>query len=110
MAWTVYPQCPIRDTEYVGIYVDILVDIKSMWKFFPERFCFGLFYLLGWPKCLFGFFHKMLQKNPNERFGQANISLFTYLFRLCGVLVAACRIFIAACGLLVVACMWDLVT
>ena len=43
MAWTVYPQCPIRDTEYVGIYVDILVDIKSMWKFFPERFCFGLF-------------------------------------------------------------------
>lgn len=32
---------PIRtvgDTEYVGIV--ILVDIKRMWKFFPELSCF----------------------------------------------------------------------
>ena len=28
--------------------------------------------LLGWPKSLFGFFHKILQKNPNEVFGQPN--------------------------------------
>ena len=28
---------------------------------------------LGWPKCLFGFFHKTLQKNSNKLFGQPNI-------------------------------------
>ena len=26
------------DIECVGVYVDILADIKSMWKFFPEFF------------------------------------------------------------------------
>lgn len=34
---------PIRKigyTEYVGIVVGILVDIKRMWKFFPELSCF----------------------------------------------------------------------
>ena len=29
---------------------------------------------MDWPKSLFGFFHKMLQKNPNELFGQPNYS------------------------------------
>ena len=29
---------------------------------------------IGWPKSLFGFFHKMLQKNPNDLFGQPNKS------------------------------------
>jgi len=29
---------------------------------------------LGWPKSLFEFFHYILQKNPNELFGQANSS------------------------------------
>ena len=29
-------------------------------------------YLLGWPKSLFGFFHNILEKNPNELFGQTN--------------------------------------
>ena len=29
--------------------------------------------LLGWPKSSFGFFHNILQKNPNELFGQPNI-------------------------------------
>lgn len=28
-------------------------------------------YLLGWPKSLLGFFHKMLQKSLNELFGQS---------------------------------------
>ena len=28
--------------------------------------------MLGWPKCSFRFFHKMLQKKPNELFGQPN--------------------------------------
>ena len=28
---------------------------------------------MGWPKSLFGFFHKLLRKNPNELFGQPNI-------------------------------------
>ena len=31
--------------------------------------------ILGWPKSSFRFFHKMLQKNRNELFGQPNISL-----------------------------------
>ena len=29
-------------------------------------------YIVGWPKSLFGFFHKMLCKNLNELFGQPN--------------------------------------
>ena len=32
----------IGDIEYVGVYVDILADTKSMWKFFPELFWFFL--------------------------------------------------------------------
>ena len=32
--------------------------------------------VLGWPKCLFGFFCKMLWKTPNELFGQPNIYIF----------------------------------
>ena len=32
--------------------------------------------MLGWPKGLFGIFHKMLQKDPNEHFGQPNIWIF----------------------------------
>ena len=28
--------------------------------------------ILGWPKSSFGFFHYMVQKNPNELFGQPN--------------------------------------
>ena len=28
--------------------------------------------VLGWPKRLFGFFHMMVQQNPNELFGQLN--------------------------------------
>ena len=31
-------------------------------------------YVLGWPKSSFRFFHKMLQTNPNELFGQLNRS------------------------------------
>ena len=31
--------------------------------------------VLGWPKSLVGFFRKMLQKNPNELFGQPNSCL-----------------------------------
>ena len=30
--------------------------------------------ILGWPKSSFGFFHRILGKNPNEFFGQPNIS------------------------------------
>ena len=30
----------------------------------------ALTFLLGWPKGLFGFFRIILQKNPNECFGQ----------------------------------------
>ena len=30
-------------------------------------------FVLGWPKSLFGVFHKILQKNPNKLFGQPNI-------------------------------------
>ena len=30
--------------------------------------------LLGWPKSSLGFFHEMLQKNPNELFGQHSSS------------------------------------
>ena len=29
--------------------------------------------ILGWPKRSFGFFCKIVQKNPKERFGQSNI-------------------------------------
>ena len=29
--------------------------------------------VLGWPKCSFEFFHKVLQENPKELFGQTNI-------------------------------------
>ena len=29
---------------------------------------------MGWPKHLFGFFHNILRKNPNELSGQPNIS------------------------------------
>ena len=32
----------------------------------------GAHLILGWPKGLFGFFHNILQKNPNELFGQPN--------------------------------------
>ena len=28
---------------------------------------------LSWPKSLFGFFRKMVQKNPNKLFDQTNI-------------------------------------
>ena len=28
--------------------------------------------ILGWPKSSFGFFHRTLQKSPNELFGQMN--------------------------------------
>ena len=31
--------------------------------------------ILGWPRGLFRFSHKMLQKNPNEHFGQPDIKL-----------------------------------
>ena len=31
-----------------------------------------MFEMLGWPKSAFEVFHKMLQKNPNEPFGQPN--------------------------------------
>ena len=30
-------------------------------------------HVLGWRKSSFGFFHKMVQKNPNKLFGQPNI-------------------------------------
>ena len=33
----------------------------------------GRWAVLGWPKSLFGFFHKMLWKNPSELFGQPSI-------------------------------------
>ena len=36
--------------------------------------------LLGWPKSLFGFFHKRLWKNPNKLFGQPNN--ITTIFKL----------------------------
>ena len=31
-----------------------------------------IIYILGWPKISFGFFCKMLRKNPDELFGQSN--------------------------------------
>ena len=36
------------------------------------------FYILGWPKSLFRFFCKMLQKNTKEILGQLNISGYDY--------------------------------
>ena len=36
------------------------------------------FYILGWPKSLFRFFCKMLQKNTKEILGQLNISGYEY--------------------------------
>ena len=41
--------------------------------------CVALFFsvdftdILGWPKNSFGFFHKMIQKNPSQLFGQSSI-------------------------------------
>ena len=29
-----------------------------------------MYYILGWSKSLFGFFHTILRENPDERFGQ----------------------------------------
>ena len=35
--------------------------------------------ILGWPKSSFGFFCNILQKNPNELFGQPNINILPYI-------------------------------
>ena len=40
----------------------------------------SLKHVLGWPKSSFRFFHKMLQKNPNESFGQPNKTLHLAVF------------------------------
>ena len=32
-----------------------------------------MFKIFDWPKCSFGLFDKMIQKTPNELFGQPNI-------------------------------------
>ena len=37
--------------------------------------------VLGWPKSLFRFFGKMLQKKPKKHFGQPKISLNLYYVR-----------------------------
>lgn len=37
--------------------------------------------VLGWPKSLFRFFGKILQKKPKDHFGQPNISLNFYYIR-----------------------------
>ena len=41
------------------------------WNVIGEA-CMVVLYLLAWPKGSFGFFHKILQKNLNELFGQPN--------------------------------------
>ena len=38
--------------------------------------------ILGWPKSSFGFFYKMLQKNPNELFAQPNNFILLRLVKL----------------------------
>lgn len=34
-------------------------------------------YVLGWSECLFGFFHKTVQKNLNESFGHLSINMLS---------------------------------
>ena len=45
-------------------------------------------YVLGWPTVVFGFFHAILQKNPNELSDQSNINT-TYRPKDMGVVLVS---------------------
>ena len=52
-----------------------LVAAKGGWSWWGKDWEFGIsrYKLLGWPQNLFGFFHQMVQKNPDEHFSHPNI-------------------------------------
>ena len=43
--------------------------------------------MLGWPKGLFGIFHRMLQKDSNELSGQPNVWIFFFFFLVTVILI-----------------------
>ena len=49
--------------------------IDSGWKVINYTMNIAAWLTGGWPKCPFWFFYKMLPKNPNEHFGQPNVTL-----------------------------------
>ena len=53
--------------------VHIFIIIISSWWIKPSII------ILGWPKSSFGFFHKVLWKNPNKLFGQPD-TMSTFVF------------------------------
>ena len=44
---------------------------------------------MGWPKGLFGLFHKMIWENPNEHFDQPNTYPYIHILCVC-VCVCVC--------------------
>ena len=52
-----------------------IFPIDSGWKVINYTMNIAAWLTEGWPKCPFWFFYKMLPKNPNEHFGQPNVTL-----------------------------------
>ena len=63
--------------EYT-LYRYIICIYTNIYKYKCKYLCtlytiYAYIHVLSWPKSSFRFFHTILQKNPNELFGQHNI-------------------------------------
>ena len=73
------PNNPQRQTTFDWHQLDIS-EVLLVFGFVLCGFFF-FFWILGWPKSLLGFFHKMWWKNPNELFGQPSNSCVNLVTR-----------------------------